>query len=196
MGGDVLVCQSGDGHDTTGDFNHHGDPDHLRHGGNTVITFPEGGSITLVNVKAGTLDATDFSFHQKLAVDGIQTSGGRRASQGMSRHVSIEEAALPGFDMNILSPAPDVAVAAWLAEQTTSRSHLTAVKEAELWRLRRQTDGGISCGKTGTQASHRFHQPHSSVRQHRLKSLDSNLSINHFVRKQNLSVLIVLEELV
>ncbi len=71
MGGDVLVCQSGDGHDTTGDFNHHGDPDHLRHGGNTVITFPEGGSITLVNVKAGTLDATDFSFHQKLAVDGI-----------------------------------------------------------------------------------------------------------------------------
>jgi len=40
-------------------------------GDNTVITFPEGGSITLVNVKAGTLDATDFSFHQKLAVDGI-----------------------------------------------------------------------------------------------------------------------------
>ena len=80
----VNAGMGGDGHDTTGDFNHYGDPDHLRHGGQYGHHLPGRRVDHAGDVKAGTLDATDFSFHQKLAVDGIQTGGGRRASQSMS----------------------------------------------------------------------------------------------------------------
>ena len=85
-GADKFVFASGHGNDTITDFTDgedtidlsaftsitgFGDLTVTQNGGNTVITIPGGGTITLQGFTSTDLDATDFTFHEEAQQDGI-----------------------------------------------------------------------------------------------------------------------------